>query len=277
MARPSKSRSPLVGGLLHRARALARDERGTSLTEFIIVLPVFVILFIGIAHLSRLEREAFRVKARAAKTMWVEAMAAQEGGNFEVNPSHMMPQVSGAEAIDEISSYPSENGDMFGTIKNAGLLSQGSPGEAARANMMLDVASGQSPPSPVPGRNLSGRFAQHLLDERRSRTLGGASGPLGIYRPSQMFSRIPMMPNPTFSSGIRYGMVGGLEEHSFTINGIDYEMRAHYDVLISPVPREGMLGENLVIGASRLSAQRDRCLRNVLALDRRMGYMRNCR
>ncbi len=58
-------------------RRLDRDEKGSALTEFVIGLPVYIILFIGILNLHQLEHGAVLVKAQAHSDMWEKAIEMQ--------------------------------------------------------------------------------------------------------------------------------------------------------------------------------------------------------
>ena len=49
------------------------DERGAVMTEFVILLPVFVMLFVGIVHLNRLQRAVNEAHIEANVQMWAGA------------------------------------------------------------------------------------------------------------------------------------------------------------------------------------------------------------
>jgi hypothetical protein len=56
-------------------RDLGRDERATAMTEFVITLPVFVAIFLGINGLARLQDAATRAHPEANRLMWEQAQA----------------------------------------------------------------------------------------------------------------------------------------------------------------------------------------------------------
>src|SRR5690554_3761165 len=53
------------GGLLHVMRTLHLNQRGTSMTEFVMFLPVFVLIFVGIFELGRLYDFSLRARGIA--------------------------------------------------------------------------------------------------------------------------------------------------------------------------------------------------------------------
>ena len=62
---------------LPRLRRLLRDQSGTSITEFVIVLPVFLLIFAGIGRMYALQSTSTAIQLRATHTMWTRALEAQ--------------------------------------------------------------------------------------------------------------------------------------------------------------------------------------------------------
>lgn len=267
MASPSKSANLLrrIAGAL---RTFDCDQRGTSLTEFVVILPVFITLFVGIVELNKIERAGVRVKALAAKDTWEQAMAVHDGGIIDVD--HGYPQMAAANALSTASSYPSPHGDNFERLKNFGLMS-GPQDEADRATMLPDLVGGNVSQAPDPTRGST--FPRDMLDESRWNPVSSGSGGLSIFNGSAALSNFG--PNQPIAAGIRYGMVGGKYERDVESFGSTSTLSAAYDVHVSPVsvPKNR---EIITVGFSRLMAEEDSCLSNILELSRDLGYLSNC-
>ncbi|QDG51799.1 hypothetical protein FIV42_13910 [Persicimonas caeni] len=258
---------------LRALSAFDRDERGTAMTEFIITLPVFIIIWVGMLNLYQVERQSVRVKIEAGKQMWVNAMDVADGGLMAPFDSGV-PLMAAANAMGDINSYPSENGDWMAQIKNLRMMGDGSVGESKGAMLPLDL-TGEDPSGNVPGENLSA-YPQDMLDDSRWNMLTSASGALSVYALDIPLSFIG--PNQTPAAGMRYGMSVGYQENTFEVAGRSRTYKAAYDVLNTPVDKPGFIEDLIVVpGFSRLMAEDDPCLSNVLSLNTDMGYMSNCR
>ncbi len=71
----------------HLMTRLHRDERGTSLTEFVIGLPIMITIMVGTLSLYKLNQAAMENKAQAARNAWADTIPAQT--NTIPNPLHM--------------------------------------------------------------------------------------------------------------------------------------------------------------------------------------------
>lgn len=242
-----------------------RNEKGAVMTEFVICLPVFIIIFIGINNLFRIEQDGTRVKMRASTNMWDDAMGVMNGGgawthrlNFAASPLQMAG----------IASNPSNIGGDLRQTSIAGGLASGSSEEADAAGSVVGGAPA------VPDTTFD--FAGGMLDTQMS-MLPIPSGPLIVWVGAAFFTL-----GQTRQAGIineRYGMVKRTHSIPNTIGGISYTMQAGYDTLVSPAfdgSDDGIGGrtaaEYRVIGASRLTAEESDCLSSVLELSADVDY-----
>ena len=60
-----------LGGLHH-------DEEGTTITEFVLLLPVFITIFAGMLNLSRLQHNSVEAHVSASKRLWDQAIPVQK-------------------------------------------------------------------------------------------------------------------------------------------------------------------------------------------------------
>jgi hypothetical protein len=255
------------------------DERGTSLTEFVLTLPVFLIIFSGVLQLSRLLHEGVRVKARASKSMWEKALDIHNSGPTSVTNLHTQPIAAGGDSISKIQSHSSPNGDGWAMMKNGpgGLINNGTEGEASQATNILSNNPGPGVPSPsgsAPNQT-PGDFPETVIDDSSFNQVGTGPSALNAFTASAGLSATG--PNPAVFAGSRYGMVVGEDQETVNIGGRSYDMSAGYDVLVSPEPLEGgFLEENFAVGLSRLAAEDDDCLSEVLIIGIEFGYIGNC-
>lgn len=253
-------------------RAFDADERGVAMTEFIITLPVFILIFAGLLNLYRIERRSVEVKMLASKDMWKNAMSAAKDTSLIPSPSRGIPMIAGMDAVGTISQYPSEHGDMFGTVKDLGLMSNATQGEAERSTLVLSII-GESPSGNAPGQSLSA-YPRDMLDDSRWNMITSAPGPLARYFPVIPLSFIG--PNQVPAAGLRYGTSAGYHELQARTSLGQATYKAAYDVGNSPVKKPTWHDPLFVPGFSRLMAEDDPCLSNVLELSTDMGYTSNC-
>jgi hypothetical protein len=74
-------------------RRLHRDQRGTTLTEFVIILPVFIMVFAGILQLRKVGNVAVDHQVRANEKLWVATFEAED------EPLRMTPRGQFAQAF----------------------------------------------------------------------------------------------------------------------------------------------------------------------------------
>jgi len=252
-------------------RALGRrfhdDERGTAMTEFVAMLPVFITIFAGIVNMGVLQRDGVRVKIIAAKNMWTEAMSVANddpltGFNDHVNP--LLGHVAGMDAVSQ--SGTGNQGGQESSLANtwhtlvhlSGFM--GTKGEAERAAQFV-FASGK-PSGPKYGQK---NFAEDITRDNPLNVLSPKGGPLVAYSLSAALS-LPGSRH-SYAAGTRYGAVFG--EHSMNVSVGPYSTTyaAGYDVLVSPRGQEGgFVGETVVIGFSRLAIEDDSCLKYINGL-----------
>lgn len=252
-------------------RTLHRDEDGTSLTEFVICLPVFIIIFMGIWDLSYMSRDSVRVKTSAAKLTWQAAMEpARVTGFNQLMPNFQttLPILAGAQALGKINSPRSTIlPDLEATMANVQMMSKGSEGESRRYKSQASAPSNLDP-----WKHPKLTFAQRMTQDDRIRMLPRGSKGLELFNVAVPFSAFGT--RHAMAAGTRYGMVQGKSSLSGSVSGgYSYNFGAAYDVLLSPVSRSGDIINTMVIhGFSRLTAEEDRCLKSVLSITPSIDY-----
>jgi hypothetical protein len=170
------------------------DERGTSMTEFIITLPVVVIIFAGLVGLGRLGHHAGRVKIEATKQMWEKAYDDSSGS---ITPRQEF-------------SNGGEFGDVFDSIATAGA---GHWGEsytrvklASTVPMLADGVDPVMTSDSIVGESM---YARTLVDD----SLVPPSGNTSMSNNASWSIGL----DPIFSAG---GSVGGALSYAISASGV---------------------------------------------------------
>lgn len=247
-------------------RGLDRDERGTSMTEFVITLPMFIVIFAGVGSLTRMEKESVRTKLAAARATWNEAIPVHNTqGNMFPGFEHTMPVLAAANELSELSSHPSPGGDLPQLLSSIGLL-QGHLKQAERTTDWWKSAVRGNPPA-VPKEGAD--FAKKMTsDSAVFDPLPFPSGRIVVFALSVPYSLGGS--RHAQGAGIRYGTAAGSASRSGSIRMYNFNYENGYDVMVSPAAVGGSLIDEMVtVGFSRIPAQKESaCLGNVLGVDK---------
>lgn len=247
-------------------RKFCASEDAAVITEFVILLPVFVITFVAIVNLNKLEVAGSRVKFVAATQMWDDAMAIHDNDLPSMPPlNRALPQLAGANSLSAISNHASPQGDMPAQIKNVGLMAGGSRLEAAGAG----VWAGGGTTAYSAGSD----FAEDMIKDTTINPLSFTSAwPLFVFNVAVPYSYLGT--RQASALGTRYGLVTGESSRSVTAGNYGtVNMDATYDVLVSPTSVGGSFVNQLIIsGFSRLAAEDSPCLNSVLKLSNDGDY-----
>jgi hypothetical protein len=221
-------------------KAFDADERGTALTEFVILLPVFVLVFVGLAHLGTLNRTAIRVGGTAYSQVWEHAKEAQID-----NPGiHVSPGPSGDSVRSNMNRYTGlqEKPGMRQIVRHEtndmgqGLSTKGHMGESferverARHSVELRHIDGDVTRD-IGGVTGDSDYAKQLFDD---------SSNASIYYPQQGavsgMGRSISSPGlrPVVAAGMRYGSVLGSSKQSVDIGPKSIELSHYFTTLVAP-------------------------------------------
>ncbi|MFU8806830.1 MAG: TadE/TadG family type IV pilus assembly protein [Bradymonadaceae bacterium] len=230
---------------------LALDEKGVSMTEFVICLPVFLLIFVGVVNLTKLQNESLAVKIRATNNLWSEAIPVSQS-NISI---HMQATISGASAGTHVVDhfrYPIA--DTLAVAKYGGLALTGHFGESGVLVTPIDAMADIwfSPPSsnlwdyiiidPVDHDLDLSLTAGPVVNERpltRDLVDDGLIGPMPSFSGpmAAINGAITMLgARPAMAAGIRYGIVVGEDSGSVEFAGRTHNVSAGYDTLVAPKP-----------------------------------------
>lgn len=248
-----------------------RDQTGTTMTEFVIALPVLIMIFVGTYRLGLISDRAVKVHGRGHAEIFDAYYVAQQVSASELfdemsrplgdrEGSHMLPTTGGVSAAYQLSEYPipQESSVVRGAIlaieapTYMGLASGGHLGESANRLAPLTDGVGFMPPGIGAG----------AITSDTQRTMGNAGhggsrlganlifdGPSG-YQPSDsncerglgqlltgsvndMLSVVGM--RPMLAAGMQYGTISTEHVYTESLGPLgQVEMRANYNIAVPP-------------------------------------------
>lgn len=222
------------------ANGLRRDVRGTAMTEFVIVLPIFVVIFAGIVELGKYAVVTIESRGEAKVETLDKYLEAQTGGSSRPrgvgradrggDRSHLHPKTASKTALEQLDRHPphGERGRVANELIEAyerqtylGLL-DGHLGEArARVGFLGRVdhfnAVGVSEVVPAPRQRLFGRnssrlvLAGDLVEDGFAAMPGGGECKSLVNRFTGRLNDALTTSGvrPMLAAGIRYGTVTG--------------------------------------------------------------------
>ncbi|MFU8803111.1 MAG: TadE/TadG family type IV pilus assembly protein [Bradymonadaceae bacterium] len=231
--------------------AFHRHQRGSTLTEFIITLPIFILVFVGILQLGAMERVAGELWGQAYRDTWTQALTVVDGPVMAIDHSnpfdiHIDPDRAGQAALADLALQPPRNDHRFieanvalsesDTYRN--MRSSGHWGESfARTNPTRDYVNmrhvdeyGTARPGDIIGES---ELADALFNDNPTTATvvqGGHSPTLGPLPISGSGFR------PVLAAGMRYGAVMGTADAEYDALGWKVHVGTEYSALVPPVP-----------------------------------------
>lgn len=203
--------------------ARLNDEDGSAMTEFVIGLPVYIILFLGILNLGNLNIGGVLVKGQAHREMWEEAIKIQTGWR----PDWAMNPVA---AAGDALAYHNGAG---GTLLDKGLdAAAGAGAITGNGGLLADSYIRVRPVDVV--ENIGGadgqitydiddimaaddyKIAKTLMDDGVNYgAFSGVNSALGALNSLLTFTGA----RPALAAGIRYGISGGNKSYDVNLFG----------------------------------------------------------
>ncbi len=241
-----------------------RDERGTTLTEFVITLPLFIIIFAGVGTLTRMEKESVRTKLMAVRATWDEAMPVY-GTKSSIFPgiNHAYPSMAAINEFNTVMSNTSPGGDLAALASAFGMINGHLKQAERTTNYWKSEFNGNPSGVPPEGKD----FAKKMTSD------SPFFDPLPL---PEGGVRIPFIVSVGWSmggsrhaqgAGVRYGTAAGEASRSGSIGRYSYSYNHGYDVMVAPAGVGGGLNEITTIGFSRIPAQKESaCLGSYLGV-----------
>jgi len=268
-----------------RLRDLHDDRRGTSMTEFVITLPIFLTIFVGLVELGQLARASVNASEASKLETFDKFIAVQSAdqdfgdlvGSAAVGSGdkvHLHPTTGGGDAAAQLQDHrprqptPALQGVVAAYEANtyARLSIHGHLGEVAARLQPVSFSGDYGPSevtellkSPEPsmfGDDPNGQVAGFDLVSDRLTTApadGNCQGLLELVGNhfNQLLSSTGS--RPMLAAGIRYGTVTGELETTRKIAGRNVAVSTHWNTLVSPhVFEEGNMQTAMATYIARL-------------------------
>ncbi len=227
-----------------------RSEDGASITEFVIFLPIWIMVFIGIINLGRVGIFGTKVQLRAQRELWNKSIQVTSQFESIEHQSAVGSAVITAAAYGQVAGLP--NNDQVGNdgveaiATGVGMGAYGHFGESAEKAFIpasLAVPSairGKYDPKEVLGQDDTNRYPHKIVND----TLAAQSFSGGIASIITTVIAASGFVQST-AAGIRYGSVFSSYNESSTFIGRygDFSAGAHFDALVSPRALKGAEAE----------------------------------
>ncbi len=256
-----KNVARLLTPLKNIAGRVHHDQKGTSLTEFVICLPIFIIIFVGVVNLNKLQDKSVLIKVQATNDLWTNAIPVQK----ENIASRMVPLTQGGNTVAHIGSrlkYPIS--DAIGIAGGLGLGATGHFGESyamtigvsAAADVFTSDMEIEMRGGPVYNDM---ELTRDLVDDGTIKTIPNGSGALSYLNMLITISGT----RPAIAAGIRYGLASGEAKATVSIAGVSNELSTGYDVLVAPKPTS----EALTVAVTRLAVESYKPFNGILGIE----------
>ncbi|MEZ4460813.1 MAG: pilus assembly protein [bacterium] len=239
-----------------------RDESGTTISEFVITLPIFIMCFVGTLQLGMFNEKSVKTWARAHKNTFEQAIPVSKN-RFSV--MHMQPTV-GAGLSAAGLAFGNKPIHQSGVQRGLILAAEGTTylqmglkghwGESATrtwpvdqiVNMRYVEGYRSSNSSTIIGNS---KLAKDLLDESVGNFSGSGGGALGAINALLSGSGV----RPAMAAGQRYGAVFGFATDNMNVAGYPMSFRAHFNTLVPPFPLKGFEAAAVPTGVVRITME----------------------
>lgn len=237
------------------------DERGTSLTEFVIALPVFVLIMSFIYYLGIAGNGLIDEWNTAQRDLWTEVQTIQRAPqdptiSMTSQQKYRDPAQAAAAAQTELNDYGVRNSreEVQGAVASTeqrtlqGLRSSGHWGESAQRTR---------PPNST--MNLFIRYPSNSPTGTSSNVIGGSGYAAALVNDGSGAGAIDYSGDralvPVLGAGVRYGVVQVIRENAYAFSRYwEMPIQAEFNVLVPPAPPENAAAVASDIARSQLNS-----------------------
>lgn len=265
------TRAAQLAGRLHR------EEEGTALTEFVISLPAFLVIFVAIFQFTMVQAAATEVHVRAAKRLWTAALPVQKN---KMTTNHMLPALSATRSMPIINKR-AQGGMITKTLdlgsKTLLMATNGHFGESYTLTLPYEQTGMANYNLPTGGVKrtvddvASTKFTRSLVNDGLSSPSGGS----GLGALSSIVGATGG--RPAIAAGIRYGLVSGEADKSVSLpGGVSWQTNAMYDVIVSPYPHKSFVDHLQTVGMVRLTMEECKLYSTILGIEKSNRFNKSC-
>lgn len=245
--------------------ALHCDQSGAALTEFVITLPVWILLFAGVITMSKMGMNTVANRLDTQTKLWDGVFAASTGKSAEHMTTAGAGGIAAAESIRlaAVSGNPHAIATGANGVVMGALALKGSWGESAARTKPFEYLPGANVPSvklsPGDALQKGSGYPVQIVNDGLANADWKSGGGSGISTVINMFGDALSGSGglAALAAGIRYGEVY-VENPSppvGTLFGQNFTAMSHANVLVAPSPLTGAEADYLPLVLSRFVAE----------------------
>lgn len=218
------------------ARRFHRNQKGAALTEFILFLPIWITVFIGVINLGKLGIESTKVQMIAQNKMWAMAVDTSTSG---LDSEWAFPSTGGANAASTSADLGRGIGDGFEAVASGFQAAEGHWGESFSKTLPISLVTNSVDDLTENPKDIIGdaEYPDSIVNDNAARSVMSMSGGGVKTILTKLVSGSGL--TVSFGAGIRYGMAHGRHTESISLlRGTSFAPDFHYDVIAAPSPVE---------------------------------------
>lgn len=241
-------------------RNFLSDEEGTTMTEFVMTIPMFIVSFVAVIQLGSMNELSVKTWSTAhARTF----RAAIPSSHMRFSP-FAVPAVGAAAGFGTLAQAPPQSTTGIqrafyigsDTATYGGMALRGHWGESywrtRPADLIVDFQFIEDNASMNPQDIIGGsEYTRDLVDEQVGNYSGSGGGALAALNSFVSASGL----RPAIAAGMRYGAVAGWANKDRTVLGLTVDTGAGFTTLVPPYPLRDAEAEFLPTGVTRLTME----------------------
>lgn len=268
--------------MIRRWRQLAGDERGTSLTEFAITLPIFVALMSFVYYMGAAGHVITDEATKTQRMVWEDVIPHTQPGYVPVDSGdpdqpHVHPSTGAdvdhkflqEEVIrqrrddlkEEVRAHEQGTYDAMGSDGHWGESFRRTRPVDSQATMARGADEMTRQPADVVGTSA---YAHHLVDDTSAANpiTMGSGGPSALQPAATSSSGTGLV--PVLGAGMRYGVANALRKGEVELpRDWAFDVKFHYSTLVPPSP---VRDDSRVSGITRTQMERQEPYQKLLGI-----------
>lgn len=256
-------------------RGFIANESGATMTEFIITLPIFILIFAGIANLSRLNKAVVRTSGVAYSDMWDNALKVQKGSPG----THTSARHSGTAIKENMKTYRDKQPENY--VRQVVRRETNRHGDGLTLNGTLGESNARvkAPHNAIKFRAIHSDLTPNINSVVGKSSYGkrlfddSSSARSFTYSSSGSFASLnaklsgPAATRMVHATRAHYGEEMGTDKQTVVIAGQKFHIHQYYNTLVSP----GWQREDAAAAVTRTA------LNGIPAYDNMLGIAKNQR